>query len=47
MDLARTHDTEISPPLRHPRPQMQREAWTSLNGEWQFSKGGRSFMLRG
>ncbi len=23
----------------HPRPLMRREAWTSLDGEWEFSKG--------
>ena len=23
----------------HPRPQMQRTAWQSLNGQWEFSKG--------
>ncbi len=23
----------------HPRPQMLRETWQSLNGQWQFSKG--------
>ncbi len=25
--------------LPHPRPQMQRKLWRSLDGEWQFSKG--------
>ena len=27
----------------YPRPQMQRERWTSLNGRWDFSKGRDSF----
>ncbi len=25
--------------LPHPRPQMRRETWQSLDGEWEFSKG--------
>lgn len=25
--------------LPHPRPQMRRESWRSLDGEWEFSKG--------
>ena len=24
---------------RHPRPQMRRDTWQSLDGEWEFSKG--------
>ena len=28
------HDVDV-----YPRPEMQRENWRSLNGEWEFSKG--------
>ncbi len=36
--------TQVSGPdggsgLPHPRPQMRRETWQSLDGEWEFSKG--------
>ena len=30
----------------YPRPQMTRERWMSLNGEWTFSAGGRKMPIR-
>ena len=43
LDGAQMKETEEWP---HPRPQMRREAWHSLNGQWEFSKGrGESWRL--
>ena len=33
-----TEESRMSTAL-HPRPQMLRDTWQSLNGEWEFSKG--------
>jgi beta-galactosidase/beta-glucuronidase len=36
---ARANGLDQESAMPHPRPQMCREEWESLNGEWEFSKG--------
>ena len=36
----------MGPGPEHPRPHLRREAWTSLDGEWEFGAGGTAVFDR-